>query len=630
MSNVRYRADIDGLRALAVLPVVAHHMLLLPGGFVGVDIFFVISGYLISQIIFRETADGTFSLVRFYERRIRRILPALLLTVIGVLLLALIFLAPPDTQAVGESALAATLSVANFYFWQNTGYFEVGSVAMPLLHSWSLGVEEQFYIFFPLIAILIARFGATVRLAVLVSIFTLSLTASVFEIRYHPSAAFYLLHSRAWELALGSILAALAVAPPANRVFREALAAAGLIAVGGAVLLYTPSTPFPGVAAVLPCLGAAAILWAGAKPTMVGRLLSLPPVRFIGLISYSLYLVHWPVIVFQRTNWLFYAGPSRILEKSAVLIVCFALAILSWRFVERPFRRAQASAAAPARPVLIGCVATAVVAIFAFAIAASKGVPWLLPDRSGAYSRFLQYDSKRVLRVGTCMVDEKQALDQVSCLATSASKPNVLILGDSHAADLWSGMSRAFPEVNFLQATGSSCVPSDGPRPDHYPNCKTALAAGLELARSSAVHTVVIGTHWARFGYADAIPLAKKLEKQGVRVIFAGPGPQYDRPLPRLLELSERLNDPDTPSRFLVEGAFKLDRELDAVAAKAGIEYLSRLQIVCPDEKCRTVVGHVPMLFDADHFTVTGSTYVANSWRQQGLSFARDPGLAPR
>ncbi|WP_423142543.1 acyltransferase family protein [Parablastomonas sp. CN1-191] len=624
MSAMKYRADIDGLRALAVLPVVAHHMLLLPGGFIGVDIFFVISGYLISQIVFRETDQGSFSLGRFYERRVRRILPALLAMVLGVLLVSCLVFSPADTRSVAQSAIAAILSYANVHFWLHTGYFETGTVAMPLLHTWSLGVEEQFYLFFPPLAMLLARRGPAARIRVLVAIFAVSFALSAWGAYHDSGSAFYLLHSRAWELALGSILAATSLEPPANRAARDLIAAIGLAAIFAALWFYTPATPFPGFAALVPCLGAAAILWTGRQATFVSRLLSFGPVRFVGLISYSLYLVHWPVIVFQRTSWVLYAGPSRVIEKGLTLAVCLVLAVLSWRFVERPFRSRRASEDHPARVFAFGGGAAAALIAFAAVIVATGGLRGFRPARDDAFSRYLQYDVKTALRMGTCMVDENAAngLQRAPCLTLDPARPNVLLLGDSHAADLRSGMVNAFPGVNFLQATGSSCPPSVDSLASGYANCRAAIAEGVRLARSGAIDTVILSGNWLRFDYQSSLDVARQLRDAGVRVIIVGPSPEYDRPLPRLLELGRKTGNPDAPAAFRVRGLFELDRRMADDARGSGIGFLSRAAVVCPAGKCRTVIGHVPMLFDADHFTATGSTYVALIWREHGLDLS--------
>src|SRR6056297_20083 len=348
---MHYRADIDGLRALAVLPVLAFHAGLAPfsGGFVGVDVFFVISGYLIAGLILPRIRAGRFSLLEFYERRARRLLPALfvVMAVSGALAAALFL--PAELREFGQSAVAATLFASNVLFSRETGYFETEAALKPLLHTWSLGVEEQFYLLFPLLLMALAarRAGRVALVPVLAALALASLALAAWAVPRAPAFAFYLLPTRLWELMLGALLAVAPLPALRRRAVREAAAAAGLAAILWAMLRYSEATPFPGPAALLPCLGAALVIHAGASgPTAVSRALSLGPVVFVGLISYALYLWHWPVLVFAE-----YAAVRELttVETGAALALSGVLAALTWRFVERPFRRPAGPIGRPAR-----------------------------------------------------------------------------------------------------------------------------------------------------------------------------------------------------------------------------------------------------------------------------------------
>ncbi len=308
----------------------------LVAGIAGVDVFFVISGFLITSIIMDEIADGRFSIARFYERRIRRIFPALFAMLAVSCVVASVLFLPHEFRDFANSLTAATLFVSNFFFWQTTDYFSGPAHLKPLLHTWSLAVEEQFYIVFPVLLAAIQRWGRGAFRSLLLLFFAISLAISVWSVTEKPVAGFYLAPSRAWELLLGALLAM--GVPPAigNRLIREALGALGLLAIGWAVTTYSPATPFPGYHALAPCLGAGLLIYSGqGSPTYASRLLSLKPMVALGLISYSLYLWHWPVLVFAR-HW--HGGVLSAGQTTDLVLISVGLAFASWKYIEQPFR----------------------------------------------------------------------------------------------------------------------------------------------------------------------------------------------------------------------------------------------------------------------------------------------------
>ena len=338
MVESRYRPEIDGLRAVAVAAVVLYHMELgLPGGFVGVDVFFVISGFLITGIIRRGLTNESFSLAEFWERRIRRIFPALFVMVVATLAVGFRLLIPTELVDLGKSSVAQALLLANAFYWKTSGYFQDPAEFKPLLHTWSLAVEEQFYLFFPLALCFLKRLSSKRLFALLAIVALISFTASVYGARYHHNFTFYLLPTRAWELLIGCMLAVLPWKCESSSLRDSAIATLGFLAIVFPIFLYDHKTPFPGLAAAPPVLGTAAIIFATANTPQVWlcRLLSLRPVVFIGLISYSLYLWHWPVVVYTKMH-LGHLHWKSILFASAVSL---ALAALSWKFVETPLRR---------------------------------------------------------------------------------------------------------------------------------------------------------------------------------------------------------------------------------------------------------------------------------------------------
>jgi peptidoglycan/LPS O-acetylase OafA/YrhL len=338
MPDSKYRPDIDGLRAVAVLGVLLFHLdgHLLGGGYIGVDVFFVISGFLITSIIDREAGAGNFSFLRFYERRIRRIIPALFVMILAAWAIALNTLLPADLIDFTKSVRYTVFSASNFFFMgQSEDYFADGVEQMPLLHTWSLGVEEQFYIVFPVLLLLGHRYlkSAKQRILMILALGLISFFASQWVVKTNPDGAFYLLPWRAWELLLGSLLAMMPL--PKSRGWQDhILGATGLALIVGGMVRFSESTVFPGYAAAVPCVGAVLVIFAGREGKgLAARLLSLKPVTFIGLISYSIYLWHWPLIAFTKYTFRYDAPMPVILFFASII-----LGWLSWYLVERPFR----------------------------------------------------------------------------------------------------------------------------------------------------------------------------------------------------------------------------------------------------------------------------------------------------
>ena len=382
----KYRADIDGLRAIAVLAVVFFHTKLFQcaGGYVGVDVFFVISGYLITSLIARDIAEGRFSFVAFYERRIRRIFPALFAVLFFSAAAGFVLLAPQDLASFGKSLVATTLFLSNVHFWhvaQPLGYFSNKSVSEALLHTWSLAVEEQFYLVFPVVLIVLFRWAAKWTNASLLLLSATSFGLNVWCTYHRPIAAFYFAAPRAWELLIGALLANHAVPPLRHRGTREVAAGMGLGLILTAIFVLSETTSFPGFSVLLPCLGAWLVIYAGESgPSATKILLSLRPLVFIGAISYSLYLWHWPLLVFGRY---FVAGELSTAE-TALVLNRFRdhLAFLSFEFIVMPFPW-QVIPITRLQVFLFALAASLISASFGMAVWITRG----LPQRYCAQSR---------------------------------------------------------------------------------------------------------------------------------------------------------------------------------------------------------------------------------------------------
>lgn len=333
-----YRPDIDGLRAIAVVGVVLFHAgLEVPGGYIGVDVFFVISGFLITGLIVKDLNNQSFSLLDFWERRARRILPALAVVTAATLIAGWYILMPSDYKRLGSSVIALAALASNIQFYRSTGYFAPASKEMPLLHTWSLSLEEQFYLLVPLLLMLLfyLRKPSWFQMALIV-VSIGSLIMATIGIRYAPSATFYLLPFRAWELALGSLLAI--TQPLKQQKTRSTLAWIGLGGILVPYALYSARTPFPGLTAIPPVVGAALLIWTGmpgASPTIPNQMLGARPLVWIGLLSYSLYLWHWPLFAYYR--YLFSSEPP-LAPALLIVSISLVLAWLSLHYIEHPFR----------------------------------------------------------------------------------------------------------------------------------------------------------------------------------------------------------------------------------------------------------------------------------------------------
>jgi peptidoglycan/LPS O-acetylase OafA/YrhL len=437
----RYRIEIDGLRCIAVAPVVLFHagITAFSGGFVGVDVFFVISGYLITGILYREGLQERFSIFRFYERRIRRIFPALFAMLAVVLFASLFVLLPDEMVSLGKQIGATTLFASNLLFWSEAGYFDSDSISKPLLHTWSLAVEEQFYILFPLALWLIIRWRARLLLPAMIAVAVSSLVLSVLMLGHYPSSVFYLLPTRAYELMIGGMVA---VVPAYRGRFADPLSWAGLAAILGAVLLYNESIEFPGIAALPPCLGAAAILWA-SQGTTCGRLISNSPMRGIGLISYSLYLWHWPIIVLLGLEL---GRPLPGWSIAVAIISSLLLAWLSWRYVEQPLRRT----ANVSRVWVTGAVCLTGGVLASLALVATDGLPQRFPERSLAIIRKSIAEGEAMQAAYACATE---SLDRKSdrlgpCpIGIPNGRIELVVIGDSDAMALKPAFSEALARM---------------------------------------------------------------------------------------------------------------------------------------------------------------------------------------
>jgi peptidoglycan/LPS O-acetylase OafA/YrhL len=628
-----YRADIDGLRSIAILPVLLFHAgLACPGGFVGVDVFFVISGYLITKIIVREMGQGKFTLLGFYERRIRRIFPALFAMFTATALAGIYFLSPNELKDLGKTLLASSVFSSNILFYGRAGYFAGDSEAIPLLHTWSLSVEEQFYVFWPLLLLVLAKHPHHWKLVATCGIVIGSIALSASLVVSNSNAAFYLLPSRAWELGLGALLALPQVREWCSRASPAVASVASLIGIAAiliAATTFTTHTPFPGFAAALPCLGAALTLAAGEQGKSIGgTLLSWRPLVWIGQASYSLYLWHWPILVLAG---LLFHQRLGIVERAALLAATFLVAWMSLRFVERPFR------APPAERHTVRWVGGGLAASIAFAIAAgllvmSDGVPSRGED-VGSWLKSAQQEAS-AFQSSPCLARGAQLAPVEACALGFRSKDRVILYGDSHAAQyapMLDSVGRQLG-VGVQQITRAGCPPL--PTLEYPPGgirdtCHAFNARAVDALSNGSV--VVVAARWEAMiagelllkhgpSSADALQASLRsllltLTSRGQKVLLIGYTPvlPYDGSAcvsrARFHKWSESACIPSPAER---EELSKINDRVKIVLETAaqnmpGVYALHPYESLCGDGYCAPVRGNAAIYMDREHLSAFGA-----------------------
>jgi peptidoglycan/LPS O-acetylase OafA/YrhL len=621
--NSTYRPDIDGLRAVAVLAVLFFHAGLgCTGGFAGVDIFFVISGYLITGLILKDLERGQFQFLEFWARRVRRIFPALLVVVLFSLAAGWFILLPSDFQDLCQSVAAQALLVSNFYFWKHAGYFTGAAQFVPLLHTWSLAVEEQFYLFFPFF--LFASRGLSRRTLIFVasSLCFLSLAYSVHISNSHFAANFYLMPSRAWELLIGALPALLSSRLASPQWLKEVVALAGLMAIFYAIIFYDHTTLFPGIAALVPCAGASLLIWANSGGmTLVGKLLALPPLVFVGLISYSLYLWHWPLLVFSRYSTL---APLTISHRLLLLGASLLLAIASWKWIETPFRT-RAILKSRVRILSFAGIATAGLILIGLIVDKLQGIPARFSPQVLAYAKG-ESDIGIRAEVGLGDVRREQF---VQLGADPRQSPALFVWGDSHAMAILSMVDALCREhgVAGLAATHSSTAPllglaSDSPISLHADSIPYNDGV-MNFIKKRQIPDVVLVARWSSYGdnprrlrsYLDET--IRSLKEAGARVWIMRDVPRLEMNVPRSLALFVYFGgtNPEGP-------VFSLDYyHQDAVFQDELFHGISSLGVTmldpCPlffNPQGRVIVQEngKPLYFDDHHLSSVGAAKLRN------------------
>jgi peptidoglycan/LPS O-acetylase OafA/YrhL len=634
-----YRKDIDGLRAVAVLAVLGFHAFpeRVPGGFVGVDVFFVISGYLISTIILGNLRAGRFSFADFYARRVRRIFPALGLVLAACLAIGWFVLLADEYEQLGKHVVAGAGFVANLLLWHESGYFDVDSALKPLLHLWSLGVEEQFYLVWPLALWIGWRARWNIGLLTW-GILLGSFAWDVVLVRTDPTAAFYSPGARFWELMLGALLAHWTVARDARDGaiaprrwlpttwhatlqdipwVRNLLSLLGIGMIAAALVFLTPDQPFPGWRALPPALGALLLLMAGPKAACNRWLLSNRAMVFVGAISYPLYLWHWPLLAFARIRE---GEVPDTAVRAGLLALSFVLACATWRLVENPIRFGGHRRA----KVAVAVTAMAVVAIAGAATLQQQGVLGRFDPDVRPYANF-QYEFKTDARSPGCWLSLQAAPDAYAAECVDppdGDRPLLVLWGDSHAARLYPGLRDALgSHYRLAQFTRSACPPLHDRR--GRGNCRPGNDYVMRRIAALQPTTVVLFARWASYGRRakDRKLLegtVRELRQEGVdHVVVIGPAPEWKQPLPKTLVTQHQATGKPVPGRTrqgLRPGLAALDARLRTAVVANGGEYLSSRAVLCNARGCLTRIGHDPAnltTWDYGHLTTVAARYLA-------------------
>ena len=644
---MKYRPEIDGLRAVAIIPVILSHagFQMFSGGFIGVDIFFVISGYLITSIILREKRNGSFSLFSFYERRVRRIIPPLFTMMAASAVAAYTILTPSEMKKFSQSLVSVIFSSSNILFWRTHGYFEASSTLKPLLHTWSLGVEEQFYLIYPILFLFRWRDGSRKLSIIILILIACSFIFSEFCVKTHPSFAFYLLPTRAWEILIGALVAVTpqnqndcSNVPIAKLNWRKLKAlvfgSIGIVSILLPVFMYDDHTSTPGKNIIIPAIGTALIIHYANADNLIGRILGIAPLRWLGLLSYSAYLWHQPIFVFAR-----YSFGSRLNSGAFLFIIVFVfiLAYASYRFVENPWRNQKQINRSKGGLCLVGVASV----LFVFGVAGhmTKGYPNRfskreldtldyfnnsLPEMKYYYSNkigIIYRDDCNFYNISAYKNGNSTAIPistnlPVDCFSRKNPNSKVVFLwGDSHAQHLYSGLKKNMPDNwEILQVASSGCHPKivSESSPNNY--CDHSNWFALNAIKNSHPDVVVISQDFNN-SLNNINSIYNELRKNGVaRVVFVGPNPRWLIPMPEILIKTINSKTLD-PIQFIDKNILEEDRFLkQAIQSSESLRYISAVDcfleipgyIFVGDNSVDNLI-----MWDTNHLTLVGSDFFA-------------------
>lgn len=635
-----YRSDVDGLRAIAVLFVIAYHASIrfAPGGFVGVDVFFVISGFLISSIVFRGFQEDRFSFIDFYSRRVRRIFPALAVVLLATWLLGWFLLQPQEYVLLGKHIAAGSIFASNILLWKESGYFDAIATSKPLLHLWSLGVEEQFYLFWPLCLFLFLR-TRTKTLILIGSALGISFAINIWGITSYPAAIFYLPFSRFWELMIGATLAYFSLyhhlvlkSYQSRLAFRLRGMEVKFGELGGGIglLLILLSAfglsekDFPGWLALGPTIGAALLILAGAESWVNQAVLSNRLLVAIGRISYPLYLWHWPLMVFAR----FITPPGhnsmRFIALVGAISLAFALSYVTYLYIEKPLRYGFVGMARYVVAGLSGSMGLLLLVGCMTVISGGWSVRY--PEE---VRKLLDYNDNYAekFRNGRCLLSGNEQDFAAECTGVARDFPNqplLLIWGDSHGAMLYEAINQVAQSkgTSVAQFTSSSCPPFLNFDKAKRPLCRHLNDVIFQQIQQLRPETVILAHDWPQSvgenSLAKLPETVSRLRGIGVgRVILVGPPPHWNPTLPtEFIRYVRNMTSSEFPERMTNtnESVQKLDATLAIMAKSLLIDYIPSYATFCNSDGCLVTVSSSInrefTAFDEAHLTTAGAKYL--------------------
>jgi peptidoglycan/LPS O-acetylase OafA/YrhL len=631
-AHPKYRADIDGLRAIAVLSVVGFHAFpsWLRGGFVGVDVFFVISGFLISSIIMRGLYDGTFRFSEFYSRRIRRIFPALILVLAASFACGWFVLFPEALAQLSKHVAAGAGFSSNLALWREAGYFDRAAATKPLLHLWSLGIEEQFYLAWPLLLYTLRRERVVLLFSIGVAV--LSFALNVIEVRSGAVAAFYSPATRCWELMVGCFAALTPALRHEKTTGRSVQSAFGAALLGAGVLLTNTASAFPGWWALLPTTGTYLTIASGPLAWVNRRILARPVLVWFGLISFPLYLWHWPLLSFVQMGT---SGAPSLGMRGTVVVASVGLAWLTYVLVERPIRSRQRTG----RDVIVLCALMCGLGLVGYGTYTQGGFATRFPAGVRNLLAF-DYDFRVDARVLECWVTDVPDYQPFanSCMDRSENKTRVVLWGDSHAGRLYPGVKNIGGDrIALSDFARDSCPPimAYGSR-----TCMKSADDVIKNVTELRPKTVILFARWSLYEREweprseiakNLLVITDELAKLGAQnVVVLGPAPVWQEELPKLLYRHVRFDFP----LYRIPERLNTDLDLDVMQAdtrlkgllayRPHVRYVSLIEFLCNHDGCLTHVPDAPaglMTWDYGHFTTAGAEMVAGYIRDRNLLY---------
>ena len=627
----KYRPEIDGLRAIAVISVIIYHAAfeiiikdqtyrILPGGYLGVDVFYVISGYLISFLILEKINSNKFNFFDFYERRARRLLPTLFLVIFLSIVAGYLLMMPNQLKDLSGSALSSLFFLSNFWFFLTDNYFADSSSLKPLLHTWSLSIEEQFYILFPPILYFLYRKRFKGLKYIFLLLFFGSLLFSSLGSFYFKNLNFYMLPSRIWELLIGALIAY----EHLNKKFSEkrvtsnnSISFLGIVFIILPFFLFNNSTPHPSIFTSFTILGTAIIIYNYNYNGYIFKILSSKFFVGTGLISYSLYLWHYPIFAFKQVK----SENLSEFDKVELIILTIILSILSYFFVEKPFRNRELIS----RKFFTIFISTFLIflTLICFYIFKYNGLPQRYSKEIMNLINF-NYNYKEIYQSGTCHIENKKVLKDIyfkNCkINLNTNKNNIFLWGDSLAAHLYPGINHKYGnKYNIWQRTTDACKPltNNSTEKNSDPNCKKINEFILNEIKELKPKKVFIAGFWSYKDLNDIEETIKKLKKNDIKSIYlVGPSIRWQDPLPKILLKKYRISKkiPNYLSDKNHQNNFDLDNEFQNFANKNSIRYVSLIKILCKDDlTCLAKVGDGPdgiTNWDENHFTKKASIYI--------------------